>query len=48
MNMMENNNLFTRVFTWLALGLLISFGVAYYVSNSEYLISKIYYTKVFY
>ena len=39
---MSNNNLFSKVFTWLAVGLLISFGVALYVSRSETLTAKVF------
>lgn len=30
---MNNNNLFSKIFAWLAVGLLISFGVGYYIST---------------
>ncbi len=37
---MKNNNvdIFNKVFMWLALGLIVSFGVGYYISTSEELL----------
>lgn len=36
------NNLFSKVFLWLAAGLFISFGVAFYVSTNENLVYNIF------
>lgn len=38
---MNNNNLFSKIFAWLAVGLLISFGVGYYISTDIILTVKI-------
>ena len=36
------NNIFSKVFLWLAAGLFISFGVAFYVSTNENLVYNIF------
>lgn len=36
------NKLFSRIFMWLSIGLFISFGVGYYVSANEYLITNVF------
>ena len=36
------NNIFQKVFAWLAFGLFLSFGVAYYVSTNENLVQTIF------
>ncbi|MDO4962938.1 MAG: Bax inhibitor-1/YccA family protein [bacterium] len=33
--MLESNKIFTKVFLWMFIGLAITFGVGYYVSNNE-------------
>lgn len=39
---MEENKLFSKVFLWLAVGLLLSFGVGYYVSTQANMINNLY------
>jgi len=39
---MNNNNLFSKIFAWLAVGLFISFGVGYYISTNVNLMSQIF------
>ena len=36
------NNIFSKVFLWLAVGLFVSFGVAFYVSTNENLVYNIF------
>ena len=38
---MEQKNLFAKIFLWLFIGLLITFGTAYYVSTQEFLILNV-------
>ena len=39
---MNNNNLFSKIFAWLAVGLFISFGVGYYISTNVNLMSQLF------
>ena len=39
---MENNNIFTKVFCWLGIGLFLSFLTAYYVSTNTMLINTVF------
>ena len=38
---MNQKNLFAKIFLWMFIGLLITFGTAYYVSTQEFLILNI-------
>ena len=42
-NTLENNNnkIFAKIFLWMFLGLLVTFGVAYYVSTNEIMLENI-------
>ena len=43
-NTLENNNnkIFAKIFLWMFIGLLVTFGVAFYVSNNEIMLENVF------
>lgn len=42
-----NKNVFSKVFLWMFIGLLVTFGVGYYVSTSETMLDKIFSSQMY-
>ena len=50
MNMVENydnNKIFAKIFLWMFIGLLVTFGVGYYVSSNEIMVENIHKNSTF-
>lgn len=40
--MVENNNIFPKIFIWLCIGLLVTFGVGYLIQDNEPLLNRVF------
>ena len=45
---MEFKRLFAKVFSYMAMGLIVSFATAYFVSNNETMLTNIFTTSLYY
>ena len=42
MNMTMNNKIFAKIFLWMFIGLMVTFGVGFYVSNNEIMLENVF------